>query len=159
MTVKKTLVNRLRFQIGKYTSFKRLPSQHFHQMYPDGSFKSFVLFIDHLVSNYPPSVTRRYMGGKDQFSYIDNDRNIKFNFIGKLESLDRDLQKINQIVGLSDDLAVPHFNQGRRVTNKQKYLDYYDDESIEIVNRIFVRDFENFGYQPILSLAEYQSTV
>jgi len=58
------------------------------------------------VSNYSPSVTGRYIGGKDQFSYIDNDRNIKFDFIGKLESLNRDLQKTNQTAGLSDDLAV-----------------------------------------------------
>lgn len=159
MTVRKTLANRLRFQIGKYVHIKRLPSQHFHQMYPDGSFKSFVLFIDYLNSNYPPSFTKNYMGGQDQFSYIDNKRNIKFDFIGKLENLDQDIQKINQIVGLNDDLEVPHFNQARRITNKQKYLDYYDDESIEIVNRIFVRDFKTFGYQPISSLAERQSAV
>ena len=89
----------------------------------------------------------------------DNTQNIKFDFIGKLENIDRDLGKINNIIQLDDNLKVPHLNQESKITNRQKYLDYYDDESIQIVNRIFIRDFEAFDYQPILNLAEHQSTV
>lgn len=156
MNVKKTLSNRLRFIVAELTGIKKFHSQHFHQMYPDGSFKSFVLFIDYLVSNYPPSFTKGYLGVDDQYSYIENDRNFKFDFIAKLENLDRDLNKINQIVHLNDDLKVPHLNKESKTKNREKYLDFYDDESIAIVNRIFARDFKFFGYQPIANLAEYQ---
>lgn len=148
---RKTLVNRLRFQIGKYIGLKQMATQHFYQMYPEGSFKNFVLFIDHIVSNYPSSFIKRYVGATDQYSYIENDRDLKFDFICKLENMDRDLGKMNNIIELDDNLKIPHRNKNSKVTNKEKYLDYYDDESIKIVNRIFVRDFETFDYQPILN--------
>ena len=148
---------KLRFKLAELTGINQLPSQHFHQMYPDGSFKSFVLFIDYLLSNYPPSFTKRYLGANEQYSYIENNRNIKFDFIAKLENLDRDLEKINQIVQLKDCLQTPHLNQKRKTASREKYLDYYDDESIKIVNRIFARDFEIFGYQPISDLSEIKA--
>ena len=156
MNVKKTLSNRLRFIVAKLTGIRKFPCQHFYQMYPDGSFKSFILFIDYLVSNYPRSFTRRYLGVNDQYSYIENDRKIKFDYIAKLENLNRDLHEINQIAGLNDDLEIPHLNKESRTKNREKYLDYYDDESIAIVNRIFARDFEIFGYQPISNLTKSQ---
>ena len=148
---------RLKFQVGKYTGLFLTPSQLFRKMYPDGSFKSFVLFIDYLLSNHPPSFTSKLVGASDQYSYIENDRNIKFDFIAKLENLDRDLEKINQILQLNDSFEVPHYNQKQKKKSREKYLDYYDDESIAIVNRVFARDFKNFGYQPILDLSKYNA--
>ena len=150
--------NKLRFQIAKHTGVFPLPAQRFHQMYPDGSFKSFVLFIDYLLSNYSSSFTKGFLGASDQYSYIENDRNIKFDFIAKLETLDRDLEKINQIVRLDNNFKPSHLNQKNKTESREKYLDYYDDESIAIVNRIFARDFEIFGYQPIVNLAKYQKS-
>ena len=148
--------NKLRSKIAKHTGFLPLPAQLFHQMYPDGSFKSFVLFVDYLLSNYPPSFTKGFLGTSDQYSYIDNDRDIKFDFVAKLENLEEDLAKIKLIVGLNDNFKPSHLNQKEKTENREKYLDYYDDKSIAIVNRIFARDFEIFGYQPIPNLAEYQ---
>ena len=156
LNVKENWQNKLRFKVAELTGIFQLPTQHFHEMYPDGSFKSFVLFIDYLLSNYPLSFTKGYLGTCDQYSYIENERNIKFDFIAKLEDLDRDLEKISQIVQIGDSLKPPHLNQKRKTESREKYLDYYDDESIKIVNRIFARDFEVFGYQPILDLSKHQ---
>jgi len=83
-------------------------------------------------------------------------RNIEFDFVGKLETFNRDLEKINQIVHLSDRIEVPHRNKKTK-SSQHNYLNYYDDETIQIVNRIFERDFKEFGYQPITNLEEYHN--
>lgn len=149
MDVHKTVANTLRFQIAKYTGIKKFPSQHFYEMYPDGSFKNFVLFIDYIVTNNSPEVARRYIGATDQYSYIENDRNLKFDFIGKLENLNLDLAAINDRLQLTKGYEIPHLNKNDQSKNKQKFLEFYDNESIEIVNRLFVRDFDFFGYEQL----------
>ena len=154
MNVKNTLTNRLRFQISEFTGIRRMPSQHFHHMYPDGSFKSFILFIDYLTSNFPPSFTKRYLGANDQYSYIENDRNIKFDFIGKLENFEQDVKQIRRIIHLNYNSGIPHVNK-KRASNKHNYLKYYNNQSLEIVNRVFARDFDFFKYQTILNPSIY----
>ena len=149
MDVRETLINKLRFQFARYTGIKKFPSQHFYQMYPDGSFKNFVLFINYIATNYPPSFVRRYLGATDQYSYIENDRGIEFDFIGKLENFHTDITTINNKLELTANLEIPHLNQDNRKKNQKKFLEFYDEESIAIVNKIFVRDFEAFDYQQL----------
>ena len=150
MDVPETLINKLRFQFARYTGVRRIASQHFYQMYPDGSFKNFVLFIEHIVNNYLPSSAKRYLGAMDQYSYIENDRGIEFDFIGKLETFNADITAINNKLELTKSLEIPHLNnKDDKEKNQQKFLEFYDEESIAIVNKIFVRDFEAFGYQQL----------
>ena len=146
MEVPQTLINKLRFQFSRYTGIRRIASQHFYHMYPDGSFKNFVLFIEHIATNHPPSSVKRYLGAMDQYSYIENNRGIEFNFIGKLENFNADIVAINNKLELTASSEIPHLNKDNKERNNKKYLEFYDEESIAIVNKIFVRDFETFDY-------------
>ncbi|MCC0176151.1 sulfotransferase family 2 domain-containing protein [Waterburya agarophytonicola K14] len=158
MDVHQTITNKLRFQIAKHTGIKKFPSQHFYEIYPDGSFKNFVLFIDYIVTNYSTEIARRYIGATDQYSYIENDRNLEFDLIGKLENINLDLAAINDQLQLTKGYEIPHLNKNDQSKNKKKFLEFYDDESIEIVNRLFVRDFKTFGYERLSSVAESQES-
>lgn len=136
---------------------KKLSSQYFYEMYPDGSFKSFVLFIKAIVQKNPP-IIEKIWGATDQYSFIENERNISFDFIGRFENLQEDVNKIyNMTTNTAKIAAVPHEVMAENKEARQDYLKYYDEESIEIVNELFHRDFKAFGYQPINVLVKQRS--
>ena len=127
---------------------KKLDSQHFYEMYSDNSFKSFILFIDEIISKDMP-IAKTAWGAADQYSFVENDRNIKFDFVGRFENLLEDSNKIFNTLGIQKLDEMPHRICSKNKQKRQNYLEYYDEESIKIVNKLFIRDFENFGYQLI----------
>jgi hypothetical protein len=135
---------------------KKLKSQYFYEMYPDGSFKSFVLFIKAVVQKNPP-IIKKIWGATDQYSFIENDRNISFDFIGRFENLQEDVNKIYKMANAEKTVEMPHEVMAENKEERQDYLKYYDEESIEIVNELFQRDFQAFGYQPIDARASQRS--
>lgn len=147
---RKNLANTLKFSLGKLTNKKLFTAQYFYEMYPEGGFSNFILFINYMVSENP-KLARKIWGCSDQYSFIENDRNIKFDFIGKFENLENDLQTIFKIVEGQVIANIPRETHGsdRNKKERENYLKYYDDKSIEIVNKIFIRDFKAFDYQPI----------
>lgn len=157
---KKTLVNNLKFGLGKITKKKLFTAQYFYEMYPDGSFNNFILFIDRTVRENP-QLAQKIWGCSDQYSFIENDRDIKFDFIGKFETLEDDLKTIFDIVEGEDIATVPRETHGsdRNKEDRENYLKYYNDKSLEIVNRVFARDFEFFDYQPIINSANNKTAV
>ncbi|WP_019503959.1 sulfotransferase family protein [Pleurocapsa sp. PCC 7319] len=148
MTFKKYLIT----QFAKITNSTKYgpPARYFYKMYPDGGFKNFVIFIEHMASSNP-QLARNFWGCNDQYSFIENNRNIQFDFIGKFENLEKDLNTIFKIVDGNNILDIPHVTHGSSHNQKdrQNYLKYYDEESIKIINKVFARDFEAFDYQPI----------
>lgn len=142
------LKNNLKFMVRGLFN-KKMDSQHFFEMYPDGSFKNFVLFINEIVSNNP-QLAQTAWGASDQYSFIENDRDIQFDFIGKLENFQEDINKITSLIKVEQPSEIP--DKGRYAKNrlkKKNYLEYYDKQSIEIINKVFIRDFQAFGYQQI----------
>jgi hypothetical protein len=120
-------------------------SEQFHSLFPDGSFKSFLLFLDK-ISKEETKQEKKYWGTYDQYSFIENDRNIVFDFIGKFENLETDLKKLSEKLDLDFPLNLPHRTVSSAQEERKNYLNYYDDESLEIVNRLFKRDFQAFDY-------------
>jgi hypothetical protein len=127
---------------------KKLNSQYFYEMYSDGSFKSFVLFIKAVVQRNPP-IIEKIWGATDQYSFIENNRNISFDFIGRFENLQEDVNKIYNMTNTEKTAEIPHEVMAENREERQDYLKYYDEESIAIVNELFQRDFQAFGYHPI----------
>lgn len=127
---------------------KKLDSQYFFKLYPDGSFKNFILFINQAANN-DIKLPRIPIGAFDQYSFIENDRNIEFDFIGKFENIQEDMNKIYDIVGVENKSKLPHINSSTNNLDRQNFLQYYDKESIKIINELFSRDFKNFNYQQI----------
>lgn len=62
------------------------------------------------------------------------------DYVAKLETIDADLRKINDLVNLSfqGDLGVSN------VTVKEKS---YSEEDIKFIKRFYLKDFESFGYE------------
>ena len=117
-------------------------------MYPDGDFKNFVLFLDEIVINHTHLIPKVW-GATDQYSFIENDYNINFDFIGRFENIQEDINKICHIAKIKKTSEIPHETRSNNNRDRQKYLEYYDEESIKIVNKLFSRDFQSFDYQPI----------
>ncbi|MEO0925621.1 MAG: sulfotransferase family 2 domain-containing protein [Cyanobacteria bacterium J06643_13] len=139
--------NKLKFALRGVLN-KKLDSQYFYEMYPDGGFKNFVLFIDQIV-NHNPQLTEKVWGATDQYSFIENDRQIKFDFIGRFENLQADLQHISNVANAEQLSQMPQRASSTYRRDRQDYLSYYDSQLIAIVNQIFARDFQAFDYQPI----------
>jgi hypothetical protein len=69
----------------------------------------------------------------------------KFDFIGKVESLEQDLEAIKRRIRPDLEQPVTSF-RGNATGAGGKLRAYYDDESIALVRDIYRRDFEAFHY-------------
>jgi hypothetical protein len=66
------------------------------------------------------------------------------DFIGKVETLGQDLQKLSEI------LSIPYQDIDVELTNRSKhkhYIEYYDDETRQLVAEKYAKDIEYFGYK------------
>ncbi|MCX6183284.1 MAG: sulfotransferase family 2 domain-containing protein [Bacteroidetes bacterium] len=77
-----------------------------------------------------------------QFEFLVNEnRQLKMDFIGKVENFNNDLQHIFSAL----NLGKPKFHE----INSSKHLnfmEYYDDELLEMVKDLYKKDFELFNY-------------
>jgi len=67
--------------------------------------------------------------------------NISLDYIGRTESIDRDMEQISARLGLAIP-HVPHENKSIRSSCQ----DYYCRESVELVQDFYKEDFREFGY-------------
>lgn len=64
------------------------------------------------------------------------------DFIIRFENLQSDFDKLCENIGISK-VMLPHKNKSQR----KNYVNYYDDELIEIVKELFIDDIQEFGYR------------
>ena len=64
------------------------------------------------------------------------------DFVGRFETLDKDFQIVCERLGISSE-GLPHWNRTQRSTN---FMQYFDDDTLAIVNSYFADDFERLGY-------------
>ncbi|KQC31612.1 sulfotransferase family 2 domain-containing protein [Flagellimonas eckloniae] len=80
-----------------------------------------------------------------KFFYVGDECLI--DFIGKMENLDNDFAEICKKIGVES--ALPRLNASRAKTDS--FLNYYTQETIDLVNEAFQEDIKLFGYsKPIL---------
>lgn len=70
----------------------------------------------------------------------DQAGNLLIDFVGRLERLEQDFQKVCEAVGISASL--PHINK----SNHRDYRTYYDTTTRELVREHFVDDIDFFEY-------------
>jgi len=84
------------------------------------------------------------IGGKLAFRPQYNSiAGIGMDFVGRFENFNDDLKKIAKIIGVELQ-PVPDKRYNR--TKHEHYAYYYNEESVENVQRFYAIDFERFGY-------------
>ena len=73
---------------------------------------------------------------------------IEVDFVGRLESLDKDVTQVLAALGREPANQVPHLNS----TKHRSYSDYFCDESRQIIDDLFDEDFRNLGYEKTLAV-------
>ena len=104
-------------------------------IYKFDTFKDFVL-------GFEDSSCINYIHLRPQFDYLQIDGRVQMDFVGKYENLKQDFQKVE------NDLSLPHVDLGHyRRHEHPPYQELYDEETKQVVKRIYKNDFETFGYE------------
>ncbi|MEZ5384384.1 MAG: sulfotransferase family 2 domain-containing protein [Prosthecobacter sp.] len=107
------------------------------------TFEDFCRKVDR--QEHPPVGLYNYKGLNQCNPMVDwlTDRNGKLiaDFVGRHENVNEDFRKICQIIGISE--KIPHKNK----TDHRPYREYYNDETRSIVEKLFRRDLDLFGYE------------
>jgi len=117
------------WQVSLYTFTLKLKSHHQHKLIK--SMKNFDEYIDWRVHK-DLHLQKDFFYDKDQ---------LLVDYVGKFETLEDEFVKICNI--LSIDAKLPHLNASR---NAKSYLDYYSNDSINMVSQAFEEDIKLFGY-------------
>jgi len=64
------------------------------------------------------------------------------DFIGRFETIQKDFNTVCTKLGITQ-CTLPHKNKSKHT----HYTEYYDDETIEIVTKMYKEDLEVFGYE------------
>ena len=110
-------------------------------------FVSFTEFVK-IISKIPPEQKNSHW--REQF-YESMWSKINYDFVGNFEEIEDDLTKVLAHVsnGSFTNLS-PKNHHGTNASSK--LLDYYTQESLDLVNAIYLKDFEAFGYKIITKL-------
>lgn len=84
---------------------------------------------------------RPYYYGMSEY-ILDSRDNVIVDFIARYENRDLDFKKISERIGI--ELGSLHIQKGS--TFKRHYAEYYDEETKNIVGRIFSKDIELLAY-------------
>ena len=79
---------------------------------------------------------------QNQLDWITINNRVMVDFIGRFERLQQDFNKICDILEIERKPLI-HLNK----SDHEHYSRYYDDESRQIVEKIFAKDFEYFNYK------------
>jgi hypothetical protein len=72
---------------------------------------------------------------------LDKDGELKIDFLGRLENLPEDYQRLCTLIGI-DGPELPHRNQNRF----REYHEFYDDATRNKVTEFWAKDIELLGY-------------
>jgi len=89
-----------------------------------------------------PNLWERWHMTTQAFHITDDRGQLMVDFVGRLERLQEDFDKVCGQIGLRR-LQLPHENR----TEHQHYTHYYDPETLRLVAQRYGEDIERFGYR------------
>tara|TARA_Y100000592_G_C5465782_1_gene316618 strand:+ start:874 stop:1566 length:693 start_codon:yes stop_codon:yes gene_type:complete len=107
------------------------------------NFKDFVMNKNSIFIDQVP----KYLHLQTQSSLVETTSGLETNldFVGKVESINKDWKD------LCSCIKIPHKPMVHAQARRHKYYKlYYDDETVEMVQKLYKRDFEKFNYSKIL---------
>lgn len=149
--VKNRIENHVYNEYFKFTFVRNPYAKCFseYQWWLDHGATSKISFKEWLVNHLKPYMgfdTFMFYGhNKPQHEFIYNNHGkLLVDYVGRVENLQNDLNHI------CDQLQIDYFKTSwdqRSKKDSSQYHQYYDDESREIVEHIYKKDFEYFGYE------------
>lgn len=128
------------WQVSLYTFMLKNQNHYQHKLIK--SMKDFDEYIDWRVN--------KDLHFQKDFFY-DEKGNCLVDFIGKLENLSTDFNKICQKLSLKSSL--PHLNKSRDSNN---FLNFYSKKSFDIISEVYKEDILLFEYsKPMLTSSDY----
>jgi len=89
-----------------------------------------------------------------QYQHILNENDINnMDFIGKMENLEDDLQKVLNKIGINEIIHKKEKKVNK--TDHEPYKTYYNQEILDFVNTWFDEDFKNFNYTKYDTLNDF----
>lgn len=78
----------------------------------------------------------------NQYDFLMEDDKQAVNFIGRFENFEEDLRAVLNKIGLDPSIEIPKLN----ATKHRHYRGYYSDETRLLVERMYAKDIQTFGY-------------
>lgn len=114
-------------EVSRYAFIKKYKNHDRHACVLNG-FKDYLLKFNEM--------------GLVNYNLLKIHGNIGVDYIMKFENLQQDFNIVCDKIGIPRK-KIPHDNQ----TNHKRYIEYYDDETRELVAQKYAKDIEYFGYK------------
>lgn len=106
-------------------------------------FKEFIKNCTETITEEKGGIPYKKSFVKNQIDYFTDDNGeVAVNFIGKVENLEEDFNKVIEHLELPATKLIP-----TNKTKKKDYREYYDEETRQIVAERFKKDIDYFGYE------------
>ncbi|NNE63001.1 MAG: sulfotransferase family 2 domain-containing protein [Gammaproteobacteria bacterium] len=120
-------------ELSRYFFARKARAHKLHSLANSLSFKEFLRWRE-----------SKGLRSRQIVKLCDEDENIIVDQIVKIEMLDKELPKLlGERFGFSIEGMLPRLNVSK---NRTSYKEYYDQESVQIVERLNSKDIERFGY-------------
>ncbi len=128
--------------VSAYTYLSEGGSNKVETAWINENISRFSNFREFVKQSLPKEEVLREQHFRPQYTFVTNRKGeVEMDFIGRLESLERDFDEISDKLGLEAQL--PHVNPSKR----SDYRSYYDDETAELAGQLYQKDIEMFGYR------------
>lgn len=107
-------------------------------------YNSFAEFVSSLEHGGMRKKVKQYIHFRDQLDWIcdsDTSRTLLVDFVGRYETIQRDYERLGEILGLSGSLPVERQN-----LKPKDYRQAYSTKMIDIVSDIYREDISRLGY-------------
>jgi len=140
--------------LSVYTYWEQMRPDHQHYFWDKDacrkiqdnnmSFKDFLIKVSepqtYFYQTQKPDVEMPHL--KTQYSFLSVKGELKMDFVGKIESLQEDFNFICKDIGIPKQ-DLPHVNK----SNHRHYTEYYDDETRDIISKVYRDDIKHFNYK------------
>lgn len=115
-------------------------SFHYVECCAKATFEHYLMQISQLDIAHMPHARINHV--YNQYDFLMEDGQQAVNFIGRFENFEEDLRAVLNKIGLDPSIEIPKLN----ATKHRHYRNYYSDETRLLVERMYAKDIQTFGY-------------